>query len=280
MKKVSLFLGLTSLSLLIGGCDALSFLPFVGGGSEQTAQQQPQTTASPQQTEQVPFENPVVEGEEEETETDGAEAEETQGDATSPDDLIPILSSDEVAQMGLKAQGRSDPFSTLPVPQQSARSQSPELPRLPQANLPPVTVPNIPQISRTGPAPRDRDGTGNGNGGGSEAAPNGDGSSNGDFTPDLPSLPEPTLAQKLDVRGVVQVGGKTKAIVKSEDGMSQYVEAGEYLQNGQVLVKRIDINAAPNPVVVFEEMGLEVVKAVGESATAEDSTPNSSQNEA
>ncbi|MEC4989532.1 MAG: hypothetical protein SAJ37_12345 [Oscillatoria sp. PMC 1068.18] len=88
------------------------------------------------------------------------------------------------------------------------------------------------------------------------------------FIPELPPPPQPDLAQGVEVTGVVQVGGVPQAIVKApNEKSSRYVRAGQYLSNGQVLVKRIDMNDGPEPVVILEEKGIEVAKTVGAPAT-------------
>jgi hypothetical protein len=75
------------------------------------------------------------------------------------------------------------------------------------------------------------------------------------------------LARAVQVTGIVEVGGKVQAIVKApNEPTSRYVQEGQYLSNGQVLVKRIEINRA-DPVVVFEQNGVEVPLAVGEGGS-------------
>lgn len=84
------------------------------------------------------------------------------------------------------------------------------------------------------------------------------------FVPELPPLPEPTLARQVEVTGVVNVGGVPRAIVKAPDEPSRYVQAGDRLANGQVLVKRIETRGA-NPSVILEQYGIEVARDVGEA---------------
>ena len=53
-------------------------------------------------------------------------------------------------------------------------------------------------------------------------------------------------------------------IVKApEESSSRYVEAGQYLSDGRILVKRIDKDAFPSPVVILEQAGREVAKTIG-----------------
>jgi hypothetical protein len=84
------------------------------------------------------------------------------------------------------------------------------------------------------------------------------------FQPALPQLPQPDLARNVEVSGVIQVGNLTQAIVKApnEPG-SRYVKVGQRLSNGQVLVKRIEMNDS-FPVVVLEQYGIEVPIKVGD----------------
>jgi hypothetical protein len=90
----------------------------------------------------------------------------------------------------------------------------------------------------------------------------------------LPALPEPKLAQAVEVTGVVTIGGITQAIIKApNEPTGRHVEVGQRLSNGQVLVKRIEANSGTDPIVVFEENGQEVSRGVGEKAMPEDGTP-------
>jgi hypothetical protein len=86
--------------------------------------------------------------------------------------------------------------------------------------------------------------------------------------PSLPPLPEPTLARAVEVTGVVVVAGVPQAIVKApNEATSRYVQAGQRLSNGQVLVKRIEVSTGGEPIVVLEQNGVEVSRTVGEKAT-------------
>ena len=78
------------------------------------------------------------------------------------------------------------------------------------------------------------------------------------------------LAQRVIISGLYESNGSTKLIVQApEESNSRYVEVGQYLSNGQILVKSIDRNHFPTPVVILEQRGVEVIKAIGE--TPEDS---------
>jgi hypothetical protein len=72
------------------------------------------------------------------------------------------------------------------------------------------------------------------------------------------------LARAVQVTGVVQVGDQVYAIVNApNEPTSRYVQEGQRLAGGQVLVRRIEMNRA-EPVVILEQNGVEVVRAVGE----------------
>ena len=84
-----------------------------------------------------------------------------------------------------------------------------------------------------------------------------------------PLEPEPTLAQDVVITGLYQANGVTRLIVQApEENTSRYVQVGEYLSNGQVLVKSIDTSQSP-PLVILEQSGVEVAKIIGEDAEAE-----------
>ncbi|MGV0027369.1 hypothetical protein [Phormidesmis priestleyi] len=84
----------------------------------------------------------------------------------------------------------------------------------------------------------------------------------------LPPLPEPTLARAVEVSGVIVVGGIAEAIVKApNESTSRYVRAGQRLSNGQILVKRIEVNSGSDPIVILEQNGIEVSRGVGERSS-------------
>lgn len=84
--------------------------------------------------------------------------------------------------------------------------------------------------------------------------------------PVAPPPPQPTIARAVKVMGVIQIGNTAHAIVQApNEPTSRYVRVGQRLSNGEVLVKRIEMNrGAEEPVVVLEQFGIEVPIAVGE----------------
>lgn len=84
------------------------------------------------------------------------------------------------------------------------------------------------------------------------------------------AMPVPTsptsLAMSVQVSGIGQIGDKLSAIVTvPEEGTSRYVRVGDYLANGRVLVKRIQVKGNSEPLVVLEQNGIEVIKYAGGS---------------
>ncbi|MEO8891979.1 MAG: hypothetical protein ABI417_10675 [Coleofasciculaceae cyanobacterium] len=78
-----------------------------------------------------------------------------------------------------------------------------------------------------------------------------------------PAPPSVEIAQAVQVKGVVELGGKVSAIVKeSEQSDSRSVSAGDYVAQGKVLVKRIEFNGNREPMVILEQNGVEVLKQV------------------
>ncbi|MCS7292410.1 MAG: hypothetical protein RMI89_05450 [Gloeomargarita sp. SKYBB_i_bin120] len=72
------------------------------------------------------------------------------------------------------------------------------------------------------------------------------------------------IANMIIVHGVVQVGDQVQAIVKTpNESSARYVRAGQRLESGLVLVKRIEARGV-QPVVVFEQDGVQVARAVGQ----------------
>lgn len=97
------------------------------------------------------------------------------------------------------------------------------------------------------------------------------------FTPQLPALPEPSLARLVEVSGIVDVAGASpKAIIKApNENSSRYVSPGERLSDGLILVKRIEMTGPGGPVVILEQFGVEVTRRVGDRPPT--STPTGSR---
>jgi hypothetical protein len=239
MKKPLSVLSIAAIALFLGSC----------GSSEQAASppSQPQTaTQTPQPN---PSPSPAA--------TPDAKTPsptKTSPSTTAVTGLIPSTNPNQRRQK--IAQGRKDPFGFVPV-----QPQLKALP-MPEQTSPGATIPQpSPQRIVTNP-------------------PNRNLSRQPGKTVTLPpSLPpQPELAQGVAISGIIDVGGAPQIIVKAPgERVSRYVQVGDYLSNGQVLVKRIERYQSPSPVVVLEELGQEVFKEVGEGLAQEPSKPNQRQ---
>ncbi|MGB0560253.1 MAG: hypothetical protein ACPGVO_00420 [Spirulinaceae cyanobacterium] len=245
--------------LLLAGCGSL---PFFGGGDAEVTDP---TAATPDQpvpaapaqagdpTGDAGFEDPLVESDAQPDDPEAAEG------------LIPLISEDAAAK--LAQSGRLDPFATIALttedivttgeggvtaPIATLLPKLPELPAIPSLQIPPIG----PLAPEPPPPPP-------------PALPANlpQGSPDLPFAPELPPLPEPTIANELVVTGVITLNGETHAIVEGPDFKSTYVREGDRIVNGQVLVKRIEGSPGGSTLVVFEELGIEVVKGVGEGVS-------------
>lgn len=261
-------------SMLLGAC---------GAGGEQQADQSADTTdsqtsgSSDQSTNgansQQNFNNPVVAGKG----TDGLPT----SVAAAPNLIQPTNPTERAVVVD---RGRSDPFGQIVNPQLipqpgSNQAQTPNQVSNPRRPVP--TVPNLPanttRIARVNPGVNQ----------GKRIQRSQVASArlpkppqirpvmpsamppvvpNPSLTAALPPTPEPETARAVVVSGVVMVGNQAQAIIKvPNEPSSRYVQVGDRLSNG-VLVKRIEMNAGSDPVVIFEQFGIEVAKMVGEGA--------------
>lgn len=80
-----------------------------------------------------------------------------------------------------------------------------------------------------------------------------------------PSPVTPSGAEAVKVTGVAELPDGMRAILKAPDEpTSRYVVAGEFLSNGTIQVKRIEIASSGNPIVVLEENGKEFIKTISD----------------
>jgi hypothetical protein len=79
---------------------------------------------------------------------------------------------------------------------------------------------------------------------------------------------KPLQAMAIEISGMIDVAGKTQVIIKlPTESFSRYVEVGERILNGKVLVKRVEGQNSLSPTVVLEEVGMEVSRKIGEKST-------------
>jgi len=92
--------------------------------------------------------------------------------------------------------------------------------------------------------------------------------------------PSTTTASAVEVTGVVVVGRSPQAIViVPGDPGSRYVGVGQRISGGKVLVKRIEMGAGSDPIVILEENGVEVARGVGEKSAAPTKQANNQANQ-
>ena len=143
--------------------------------------------------------------------------------------LIPATKPDLRIRSSIR--GRQDPFAVVAIQPQIEIKEDEEAEAVkptskPEPQLPPITTPE-------------------------------------DVT-SIPTIPEADLAENVLITGLVESNDGIELIVQApEETSARYVEIGQYLSNGQVLVKRIE-PSFPTPVVILEQDGVEVRKAVGE----------------
>jgi hypothetical protein len=266
------------LTLAIAGCTI---------GDTENANQPPTTTPTPSEqtgtTAKTPFPDPVVS-----PQTDV-------GIKANNPGLIEPTKPDLRAELVPK--GRPDPFGEIIKPillPDSGNQKQAEVPK-----LPPLPTPAIPpQTGRLGQAGQARQPQGIAQGGRNNGQ---SGTNNASLpkpkplitpvvpkvlpqvvakapvAPVLPPAPKPEAAQAILVSGVVLIGREPKAIIKVPDEPSRYVQAGQRLPSG-VLIKRIEMNGGSNPIVILEQYGIEVAKAVGEKPITEPSKTASAGN--
>lgn len=82
-----------------------------------------------------------------------------------------------------------------------------------------------------------------------------------------PAKPEQAMA--IQISGVIEAAGKTQVIIKLPgESFSRYIEVGERVANGRVLIKRIEGQLSFSPTVVLEEVGVEVPRKIGDRQVA------------
>ncbi len=134
---------------------------------------------------------------------------------------------------------RSNPFSAIEI--------NPKFENIPPSGIIPPPNPNT-----SIPSPQ-------GNNNGNDFNPNSEGNPNNPENIEL----EPVLAREVKITGIIDLGNKTQIIVNApQEEFARYVETGQYLSNGQVLVKRIETQIDGSKLVVLEQFGKEVVKTL------------------
>ncbi len=152
------------------------------------------------------------------------------------------------------ATAQPQPRPTTPTAQAPARPlpTPPSPPRIPDLTV--AQVPTLPELPVSEALPQWRDPNAPLTPPPTAAAP----------TIILPPPPDTRIARAISVSGVMQVGDQARVILKAPtEPTSRYVNVGERIANGQVLVKRVKLNVAGDPIVIFEQNGVEIAVEVG-----------------
>ena len=252
MQKKSLIAWVGAFSVLVGGC-----------ASEQASN----SPTNPSPVAAQPFSKPLV--------SEKAGDKKANLSATRIPGLVQSTDPDErtrQVQAGINVKkSQNDPFASLaPLITFKTPAGTSGTPSTPGGNTPSGTgtgdrAPSLPQLPSFPQVPDSI----------ASRRPNRQSTPSVAFRPSaptitaLPPLPEPTLARAVEVSGVVVVGGVAEAIVKApNEATSRYVRAGQRLSNGQILVKRIEVNGGSDPIVILEQNGVEVARAVGDKPSA------------
>lgn len=84
----------------------------------------------------------------------------------------------------------------------------------------------------------------------------------------LPALEPTSPVDKIEISGVVQLGGRVRVIIREAGAStSRHVTIGDRLVGGQVRIKDVDLSGA-EPLVVLEYNGQEFYRSVGSTALA------------
>ena len=88
---------------------------------------------------------------------------------------------------------------------------------------------------------------------------------NNPVAPTFVAPPSPTaLADGVEITGVIQAGDRVMAIIKApEESTARYVNSGDTLSGGRVIVREIRVGQAGQPTVVLEQNGQRVTKSIG-----------------
>lgn len=267
MRKLYFLLPTLALTIVLGSC--------ASGGDEETPtdtseQPVPEQAAPPTATAPTPAPDP--------TPTAEAEQEAEPSDILTSISTNPVFipSTDPDARRNATAEGRTDPFADFAFSPTVVFAPDPPAPA-PAPATPSQNVPSVPNVASQ-PAPANNT-TANNNATAASlgATPDADSVATAfDFSPVLPEPPAAQLAEETQVTGVIRLNGVDNVMVKApNEEFSRYVQVGDFIADGQVKVKRVDFRRN-SPIVVLEQMGIEVYKEIEDVLLADrsgNSTP-------
>jgi hypothetical protein len=244
MRQVSLIAASIGLVLFLGGCSG-------GEGGDAVSQETP---AASEQAAPEPSASPSPSAQ---PATAQAPTRPNRPRGILPADLINSTNPDQRLRSIQSA--RPDPFSLVPT-------------------SPSVTITRDSRASGTGQSSASAGGGSSGSG--SSGGSRGSAGTQAMLPQPIPALPEiprlprqlpaalapqPELARAVSVSGVVQIGSIVYAIVDAPDEpSSRYVQVGQRLSNGEIIVRRIDMNGSDSS-VLLEQSGMQVVRRVGDA---------------
>lgn len=266
MRQISFIAASVGLALSLGGCGLL-------GGGDSVSQQSPTPSpgSSPGSAEASPNAQPFSQS------TGRAQTQQNRPRGIMPPDLISSTNPDQRLR-GIQS-ARPDPFALVPAAPSvtitrsltSGGGQSP-------GSTGGITSSQVPGGISSGGSSGSSSGGSSGRG--SLGTPSGTQAMLPQpipILPDIPRLPrslpaalppQPELARAVNVSGVVQIGSAVYAIVDAPDEpSSRYVQVGQRLSNGEILVRRIDFNGSDSS-VILEQAGMQVVRRVGDVPVA------------
>jgi hypothetical protein len=159
--------------------------------------------------------------------------------------LIPPTSSTVHATALSSSAGRPDPFAPL-TPSNVVVTARPIAPTPPVAPALPAPLTSLPNVSvSTLPLPSLQPEISS-------------------ATPAEPIVPVQPLAETIEISGFLEVGGSTNLIVfVPGEQTSRPARVGEYLGNGNVLIKQVMPQSSGDVLVILEQDGVEYRRSVG-----------------
>lgn len=240
MKKQSSLLIVTALGLSISSCSYFESFNEKRKEVEENSKPTIQIEAKAEGQEQEAEENPL------------AKAIEDAEGATREQETVGLLqSTNPEARVSQSIRGRTDPFSTIVI---KPKIEVEPVEETPKRETPPNRNQNRNQNTNTRVQPNN----------------------NITSTPTIEDLEPPEvvaptkLAENVLITGLVDIGDRVKVILQApQEATSRYVNVGQYISNGRILVKRIEYGF-PAPTVILEQSGIEVAKVIGQPVEESD----------
>lgn len=255
MKKKSSLLIITALGLGISSCSYFESFNEKRKEVEENSKPTIQIKAKAEGKEQEVEENPLAKA-----------IEDAEGTTREQETVGLLKSTNPEIRVSQSVRGRTDPFSTIVIkPKIEVEPVEEE-----EETQPRETLPNRNQERNQNNNRRNQN-TNNRTVQPNNIQPN----NNITSTPTIEDLetPEPVslteLAENVLITGLVDIGDRVKIILQApQEATSRYVNVGQYISNGRILVKRIEYGF-PAPTVILEQSGIEVTRIIGQPVEEE-----------